>query len=76
MKDDQVRERLLAAGVRNLKQYGYPSVDAENILQDQIYSMFFRSMLNDNLGAGDQIDAVIKSLRDEIDAKARGQEER
>lgn len=42
-----MRDKLIAAGVRNLKQYGYPKVDKDKILTDMIYSAFFRGMLED-----------------------------
>lgn len=32
-----VREYLIAAGVKNLREFGYPSCDASNILTDEIY---------------------------------------
>lgn len=62
-----VREKLIAAGVRNLKEYGYPNVDTDNILTDPIYSAFFASMLADNLGHG--VDAEIKALQQELNPK-------
>ncbi len=61
--DEQIREKLLMAGVNNLKEFGYPEVTKENILTDLIYSGFFKSMLNDNKGkAGNKVDAVINNL--------------
>lgn len=59
-----MRDKLIAAGVRNLKEFGYPSVNAENILTDKIYRMFFKSMLEDNLGKG--VDAEVNALLAEI----------
>lgn len=61
-----LRDKLIANGIRNLKEYGYPSVDASNILTDHIYSQFFKSMLEDNLGKG--ADKDIKALLAEIEA--------
>lgn len=61
------RERLIAAGVTNLKTFGYENVNAKNILTDKIYSKFFLSMLNDNLGTDSKIDKVIKELIKEIE---------
>lgn len=60
----QVRAKLIAAGVRNLKEFGYPSVTAENILTDSVFSQLFKSMLKDNLGKG--YDAEIGGLLAEI----------
>jgi hypothetical protein len=63
-----VRDKLIAAGVRNLKEFGYPDVTAENILSDAIYREFFKSMVNDNFGMG--FDADLQALLDEL---ARGE---
>ena len=59
-----MRDKLIAAGVRNLKEFGYPSVTPENILTDIIYSGFFKSMLEDNLGKGadDAINALLAEI--------------
>lgn len=59
-----IREKLIAAGVKNLKEFGYPAVNAENILTDQIYSAFFSKMLKDNMGKG--VDAELTALLKEI----------
>jgi len=59
-----IRDKLIAAGVRNLKDYGYPHVSADNILSDMIYAGFFKSMLEDNRGQG--FDAEIDALLVEI----------
>jgi hypothetical protein len=63
---NDIRGTLIAAGVRNLQEYGYPAVTPENIMTDRIYSAFFKSMLNDNLGHSASIDAAIKLLLSEI----------
>ena len=44
-----IREGLIKAGVKNLKEFGYPSVDEKNILTDEIYSRFFQGMLEDTI---------------------------
>jgi len=61
-----IKEKLIAAGVKNLKAYGYPHASADNILTDRIYSSFFRSMLNDNTGHTTSVDAAIAELLAEI----------
>ncbi len=58
------RDKLLAAGVRNLKEFGYHGVTKDNILTDYVFSAFFKSMLKENLGAG--ADKEIKALLAEI----------
>jgi len=57
-----MEDKLIAAGIRNLKEFGYPKVNAENILTDPIYSAFFASMLKDNKGYGADTDAAIDSV--------------
>jgi len=49
MTKDEIKTKLIEAGIKNLKEFGYEQVDKDNILTDDIYSQFFRSMLNDNL---------------------------
>jgi hypothetical protein len=64
-----VRAQLIKAGVSNLVQFGYGHASADNILTDEIYRKFFRSMLTDNLGQG--FDREINGLIAEIDAQGR-----
>lgn len=62
MAPAEIRKALIRGGVNNLGAYGYPGVRPENILTDPIYSAFFKSMLEDNLGQRDDLDAVIREL--------------
>ena len=65
-----VRESLIAAGVKNLKEFGYPSVDEKNIFTDTVYVLMFQSMLRDNLSRSTPIiDEVINDLLKEIGTK-------
>jgi len=66
MTNEQIREHLLNAGVKNLKEFGYPEVTTETILTDEVYKEFFKSMLEDNKGNGKQIDEVIDQLLSEV----------
>ncbi len=66
MTNEQIREHLLKAGVKNLKEFGYPEVTTETILTDEIFKMFFKPMLEDNLGNGKQFDEVINQLLSEV----------
>lgn len=61
---DFIRRKLIEAGVKNLKEFGYPNVDTKNILTDYIYRKFFESMLEDNKGQG--VDAEIDALLVEV----------
>lgn len=55
-----IENKLIEAGVKNLREFGYPDCNADNILTDQIYSAFFKSMLEDNKGHG--VDREINAL--------------
>jgi len=62
-----IRKHLINAGVRNLKEYGYPDVNPSNILTDIVYVTFFRSMLRDNIGNG--VDKEINALLEETEGR-------
>ena len=65
-----IRDKLIAAGVKNLREFGYPSCDDKNILTDMVFSRFFVSMLKDNKGqAGAEVDSVIDVLLEEINER-------
>lgn len=64
-----IRAKLLEAGVRNLKEWGYSSVDVVNILSDPVFVAAFRSMLKENLGHGAETDAAIHGLLAELPPK-------
>jgi hypothetical protein len=66
MTNEQIREHLLKAGVKNLKEFGYPEITTETILTDEVYKDFFKSMLEDNKGNGKQLDEVIDQLLLEV----------
>lgn len=62
-----IRTKLLEAGVKNLREFGYPNVTTDNILTEYIYAKFFEKMLEDNLGKSNTaVDAVISELMDEV----------
>lgn len=61
-----IRLKLLRAGVKNLREFGYPGVDTVNIITDQVYSAFFKSMLKDNRGINPEADVEINALLKEI----------
>jgi len=64
-----MKEKLIAAGVKNLREFGYPSCNKENILTDLVYKQFFASMLKDNKGNGKEIDKAIDELLLIVSAK-------
>jgi hypothetical protein len=57
-----MKQKLLEAGVKNLREFGYPSCTAENILTDYVYASFFMRMLEDNRGHSATIDKAIDEL--------------
>lgn len=61
-----LRKKIIDQGVPNLREYGYPGVTKDNILTDEIYSAFFKSMLKDNKGKG--ADEEVEALLSEIAA--------
>lgn len=61
-----LRKEIIQSGVSNLKEYGYPSCNSENILTDKIYSAFFKNMLHYNFGQSPEVDVVINELLAEI----------
>lgn len=66
MRNQDIRELLIEAGVNNLKDFGYSEVTTETILTDKVYKKFFKSMLEDNIGSEEQVDEVINQLLSEI----------
>lgn len=62
-----VRSKLVSAGVKNLRQYGYHGCNEDNILTDQIFKAFFATMLRENLGRGydREISAMLKECGEE-----------
>lgn len=69
--DNIIRDRLIKAGVKNLKEFGYPDVTENNILEVEVYRIFFERMLKDeeNYGKMKRIDRVIETLLEEIKEK-------
>lgn len=63
----KMKDKLIAAGVRNLREFGYPKCDEKNILTDYVYASFFLRMLHDNKGRDVAIDKVINGLIAECD---------
>ena len=70
MTDDQIKEKLILAGVKNLSEFGYPHANSDNIFKDEVYSQFFKSMLVANRGVSTKrIDCIIESMIIQIDAQ-------
>lgn len=61
-----MEEKLIKIAVRNMKKFGYEHVDHENIFTDEVYKLFFKNMLKENLGMSKDIDASIQKLLSKI----------
>lgn len=66
MTKTELKDKLIANGLKNLKEFGYDKVDRKNIKSDLIYANMFQSMLKDNLGHRDDIDEAINELITEV----------
>ena len=65
------REQILSAGVGNLREFGYPEVDTDNILTDPRYSAFFLSMLEDHLGDSRIDQKILKELIETVNSDVK-----
>lgn len=57
-----MKDKLIAAGVKNLRDFGYANCNDKNILTDYIYASFFMRMLQDNKGRSKLVDKAIDEL--------------
>ena len=66
MDNSRIEKDLIYRGVKALKEYGYPGVDAFNIMSDPFYKAFFESMLydiTDNPQLGDAAKKLIAEIQ-------------
>ena len=59
------RDLVISSGVKNLKEFGYPVCNKDNILTNAIYKRLFLVMLEESIIDGD-INNVITQLISEI----------
>lgn len=72
MTPQEIREKIIANGVKNLREYGFASCNEGNILTDKVYAAFYLKSLPYNLGElNDTVDDVIKSLIKEIESNLK-----
>lgn len=57
-----IREKLIAAGVVELREAGYPDCDEDNILSYMVYKRLFIPFLKDSKGASKVVNAEIEVL--------------
>lgn len=67
-----IRAKAIAAGVKNLREFGYLRCDEKNILTDRVYKVFFKKMLEENLGANHHkgVKKVLAKLLAEVEGKS------
>ena len=68
-----MRDKILFLGVKYLKDFGYPSVNKDNIITDIVYSGFFENMLKETIDDENNSNGVItkecQKLLEEIQSK-------
>lgn len=64
----QIRDSIIRAGVKNLREFGYPKASMETILTDAVYKAFFAKMLEDNIESSTNpaITLALKELLKEV----------
>lgn len=67
-----LEDRLKQNGVRNMREIGYVECDTDNILTHEIYSAFFTSMLEGDIGKLPDVDYAIRNLLSIIRENAKG----
>ncbi len=74
----EIREKLLEAGARNCREFGYPDCTSEILLKHYIFRQFFKSMLEDeeNVNLSPVVEAVRLKLIEEIDSMDAKKSER
>ena len=64
-----VQQKLIKAGVRNLREFGYPDCDSKNILTDMIYSAFFKTMLDDSPIHRKDVEGLLAEIAENTDSE-------
>jgi hypothetical protein len=66
LTEEQMRDKIIAASVKDMIQFGYPQADKENIFTDAVYSLMFKTMLVRYKGNSDKLDKIIDDLLKDI----------
>lgn len=67
MTNEEIRFLIIRKAIQNMKEFGYENVTTENILTDEVYKLYFKSMLDENVGqGGNQVNIVITELLKEV----------
>ena len=73
-----MRKKIISLGIKHLKDFGYPTVNEDNIITDIVYSSFFENMLEETIDDENNSNGVItkecQKLLDEIRNKRTANE--
>lgn len=75
MKDEDLRDHMLRAAAKNMREFGYEHVKKpEDVMAGYPECLLFKSMLEDhaNMRLGSQIERVRDRLLSEVDAFIQG----
>lgn len=54
--------KLIKHGVKKLKLFGFTNVTEQNILEDEVYRLYFERILSSNLGNDAGVDEKITEM--------------
>ena len=63
---NKIRQALIDAGVKQLREFGYPSCDGDGIMKDLVLASFFAEMLKGTKGKSASVDAEIDIILSEL----------
>lgn len=66
---DDIRTELIRRGVKKLRLFGFKNVTNENIMEDEVYRLYFGMILNSSLGNRPDEDEKIMELIVELKNK-------
>lgn len=57
-----IKDELIKQMVNRLRRFGFVHVNEENIITDEVYSLYFSKILNEKLGENAELDMEINQL--------------
>ncbi len=61
-----IKTKLIKHGVKKLKLFGFTNVTEQNILEDEVYRLYFERILSSNLGNDADVDEKITEMIDQL----------
>lgn len=61
-----LKENLIKQGVEKLKKFGFVNVNKNNIINDEVYSLYFSKMLQGMIGRYRELDDAIRQLQESM----------